>query len=255
VTAPESHLAAQEASPEDATTSDVSPAEPRRSSPEAGSTITGAPASPADENAIPDASGRDPESEAGDPRPAPSGTHSETSQETTPVDLRRGRHAAPRRSRSKQKQGRPPRHDSLRVEGVCTLANPTDGVAAEKDLVLTIDDETLNFLSESGEAVWSSDWSEVALLSTPQRMKTPDGRRGVVMVVAATDDVEHRFVVPAPRPQKLEKALGAIARRHAAAPDRPERPQSKLLAVFLLTVAAAAVAILLLMAGHVVHLR
>ncbi len=217
-------------------------------------------------NAPPDSSDLAPGSEEPPPKPAAGDeTLQGTSGRESPVEdqalaaakpdkaaraSRRGRHAAPRGVTAKTG-----RSHSVRLDDVSLLTTDANGPIMVPCLVLFLDDTGIVVDKDSGEQVWASMWSEIFELSTPERSRTPGGERGVVVVVTAPDGGEHRFVVPVRRPASLEKSLGAIARKHGAAPDRPDRPQSKILAAFVVVVSAAAVAVLLLMAGHVIHLR
>jgi hypothetical protein len=161
---------------------------------------------------------------------------------------RRGRHAAQRHPRT---SGSP----VVRFEGVCELTPGPDGPITVPELNLCFDDEGIEITNCAGERIWVASWNDVTEITTPIRSKTPDLRRGVVVLVGIRDVDEHRLTIPASRPQSVEKTLGKIARARAVAPDRPERPALKVVSVVVVALSAAGVTLLLLTAGHILHLH
>lgn len=142
----------------------------------------------------------------------------------------------------------------LRFDGVYLLTSGPDGPTAVPGLHLALEDGGVTLAKGDGSPVWTAGWDQVAEVATPERSTLPDGTSGVVLVVTTRQDRSHRFVVPAGQPAALEAALGSLARSHGVAPPPPEPTQPVALVVGVIAVVAVVVAVLLLAAGHVIHL-
>lgn len=141
-----------------------------------------------------------------------------------------------------------------RFTGVYLLTTGPDGPTAVPGLTLELGDRGVGLWRADGVPVWTPTWGEITELSAPERSRLPDGAHGVVVLITATDGRAHRFVIPASRPGSLEASLNSLARRRNVSPERPERSPPTLLVIGALVVLAAALAVLLLSAGHVVSL-
>jgi hypothetical protein len=145
-----------------------------------------------------------------------------------------------------------------------TLLSPVpgaDGATPARGLGFGIDGAGLTLTGDDGSLVWSAAWQEVAELVASEQPAAADGshgtphedprRRGTLVVVTTRGHHSHRLLVPAIQPEKLTAALTSLARRHdVAAPEGNSPPP---LAIAGLIVAlGAAVAALLLAAGHVI---
>jgi len=142
----------------------------------------------------------------------------------------------------------------LELSDVYLLTEGPDGPAAVPGLRLGLDDQKVTLAKGDGTVVWSTPWENVAELATPERSKLPDGEDGVVLVVTPHQERAHRFVVPSESPPSLEATLESVARRHGVAADPPERTLPAYIVAGAVVVVAGTVAILLLAAGHIVHL-
>jgi hypothetical protein len=142
----------------------------------------------------------------------------------------------------------------LRFAGVYLLTSGPQGPTAVPGLQLALDEAGVTLAKGDGTAVWSAPWDEIAELAWPERSKLPDGDSGVVVVITTRQQRAHRFVVPAAQPAALEAALDSLARRHQVAPPAVEHAQPAPLVIGAIAVAAVVIAVLLLAAGHIIHL-
>lgn len=159
---------------------------------------------------------------------------------------------APRHAR---KPAEAPDRRALHYPGATLFEAGNDGHArSESDRDLDIDAEGVRLSQGGSAAPWSASWGEVTALSATDRRPLPDGRRGVVVTVTTGDGGKRSIGVPTRRPGAVAARIGATARRHRTDPDRPDRRVPLLIALPVVAVAAAAVAWLLLAAGHLVGL-
>lgn len=141
----------------------------------------------------------------------------------------------------------------LSFPGVCLLSQGPDEPGPVGDVRLDVDDALgLALEGADGASVWSATWADLAVLATPERLTMADGKAALVVVATTGTGQSHHFVVPSPRPRRLERELRAVAARHGVR-CRRSAPPVAVTAVVVLAVAAAVTA-LLLAAGHVIRL-
>lgn len=152
----------------------------------------------------------------------------------------------------------------LRLSGV-TLLSPEprgDGAPPARGLDLDVGDTGLTLTAGDGSSVWSVAWVDVAELMASEQAGPADVRHGggsdegdagggALVVVTTRGHRSHRMLVPAGQPEKLTAALALLARRHDVGPP-DERSLPPLAVAGLLFALGAAVAALLLAAGHVI---
>jgi hypothetical protein len=142
----------------------------------------------------------------------------------------------------------------LRLSGVFLLTEGPDGPTAVPGLTLELTRAGLSIAKMDETPVWSASWEDVVELATPERSRLPDGASGVVLTVETSRGRIHRFVLPSREPDRLEAALETLADQMGISPARRPRHHSPVLAILVLLATAAAVTVLLLAAGHVIHL-
>jgi len=142
----------------------------------------------------------------------------------------------------------------LDLRGVYLLSGNGDEPATVPDLHLALDEDGVRVTRPDGSGVWSAPWGEVLELAPSGHASLPDGGRGVELTVRSTSGVAHRFVAPSDNAGVLEERIGTLAGRHGVAPTSADRPAPALLVGAVLLATAAVVAVLLLAAGHVIHL-
>jgi hypothetical protein len=142
----------------------------------------------------------------------------------------------------------------LRLSGVFLLTEGPDGPTAVPGLTLELTRAGLSIAKMDKTPVWSASWEDVEELATPERSRLPDGSSGVVLTVETSRGRVHRFVLPSQDPDGLEAALETLADQMGISPVRRPRHHSPVLAILALLATAAAVTVLLLAAGHVIHL-
>lgn len=120
------------------------------------------------------------------------------------------------------------------------------------ELQLELDEERgVRLCGTDGSSIWSIPWAEVAELSTPERTMVPQRRVAVVMEVTIRQGQSHHLLLPADRPRKVESEIRALALRHGVRHRRSSPPAA--VSVGVVALVGAAVAALLLTAGHVIH--
>ncbi|MHB8220927.1 MAG: hypothetical protein ACYDHU_11510 [Acidimicrobiales bacterium] len=112
----------------------------------------------------------------------------------------------------------------------------------------------LSLTKFDGSPVWAARWDQVDELATPERSRLPDQGDGVVLVVGTNDRCSHRFVLPSDEPAALEAVLETIARNHGAHRTGARRAQPLVIVVSAIVIVAAVAIVLVLAAGHVIHL-
>lgn len=142
----------------------------------------------------------------------------------------------------------------LDLRGVYLLSGDGDETATVPDLRLALDEDGVRVTRPDGSEVWSAPWGEVLELAPSGQASLPDGGRGVELTVRSTSGVAHRLVAPSDDPDELEQRITTVAERHGVAPTSPDRPAPALLVGAVLLATGAVVAVLLLAAGHVIHL-
>lgn len=139
-----------------------------------------------------------------------------------------------------------------RFSGVQLVDSSQGGPVAVAELQLELDEERgLRLCGTDGSPLWSIPWAEVAELSTPERTMVPQGNGAVVMEVTTRHLQSHLLVLPADRPRKVESEVRALALRHGVRHRRSSPPAA--VSVGVVALVGAAVAALLLAAGHVIH--
>lgn len=147
-----------------------------------------------------------------------------------------------------------PPEGTWRFDGVYLLTTGPDGPTAVPGLILELGNRGVGLWRADGAPVWIPTWDEITELSAPERSRLPGAGHGVVVLITATDGRAHRFVIPTASPGSLEASLNSLARRRNVSPERPERSQPAFVVIGALIVLAAALALLLLSAGHIVSL-
>jgi hypothetical protein len=142
----------------------------------------------------------------------------------------------------------------LDLRGVYLLSGDGGETTTVPDLRLSLDEDGVAVAGPDGSEVWGAPWSGIVELAAPGHASLPDGGRGLELTVRSTSGVAHRFVAPSDDPGVLEERIGALATRHGVAPASADRPAPALLVAAVLIATAAVVAVLLLAAGHVIHL-
>jgi hypothetical protein len=142
----------------------------------------------------------------------------------------------------------------LRFSGVYLLSSLSDGPGAIANLQLELGEGAITLTKEDGVTIWTTPWEEVTEIATPDRADLPDGSKGVVWVVTTRQRRSHRFVIASDDPSALEAALSSSGIEHGVRSDVPDRSVPAIVAVAVLVATAAVVTLLLLMAGHVIHL-
>jgi hypothetical protein len=143
----------------------------------------------------------------------------------------------------------------LEFDGVHVLTAGPQGNVAIPGLALTIDSSGIILSKPDGTTVWFSAWHDVLELSTHERTRLDDGSTGLVLMVTTTAHRAHRFVVPTPDPRMLDAEITSIARQLGVEAPGSEEPASIPMVVRLVLAATAVVGIVLLLAaGHVIHL-
>ncbi|MHB1583634.1 MAG: hypothetical protein ACYCU7_11460 [Acidimicrobiales bacterium] len=140
------------------------------------------------------------------------------------------------------------------LRGVYLLSGDGDETATVPDLRLSLDEDGVRVARPDGSEVWGTPWDGVLELAAAGHASLPDGRRGLELTVRSTSGAPHRFVAPSDDPGVLEERIGTLAARHGVAPASADRPAPALLVGAVLLATAAVVAVLLLAAGHVIHL-
>jgi hypothetical protein len=141
--------------------------------------------------------------------------------------------------------------DHLRLTDVLLLTEGPEGPTAVPQLALTLDGDGVTVHKMTGGFVWQAPWDQVTELSSPERSTTEDGGAGAVVVVSA-DSRRHRFVVPVTDPAALQDKVARIASDHGVSSGRLRLGPHPLVAAAVVLVTGAAVAALLLLAGHVI---
>jgi len=139
------------------------------------------------------------------------------------------------------------------VPGVYLLTEGPDGTVAVPHLTLSLIDSGLALDKADGEHVWTSPWSELEEMSPVERSELPDGRQGVVIVVAERDGKQHRFVLASDDPAATEAYVRGRAAAHGVRTNRPARAVSRVLTALIVLAAAATLTVLLLSAAHVIR--
>ena len=121
-------------------------------------------------------------------------------------------------------------------------------------LTLSVNGDGVSAQSADAGVVWSAPWDGIDRLSADERSVLADGAPAVVVAVTDAERVGRSFLVPASHPGGLEASIAKIARRREV--DGAVHDRSLPIVAVLAVVAAsgAAVAALLLAAGHVVTL-
>ncbi len=146
-----------------------------------------------------------------------------------------------------------PVRTQLRFSGVYLLASLADGLGAVPNLVLELGEGGVTLSKEDDVTIWTTPWEDVAEIATPERSDLPDGSKGLVCVVTTRQRRSHRFVIASGDPSALEAALFSFAIEHGVRTDVPERSVPAIIAGAVLLATTAVVTLLLLMAGHVIH--
>jgi hypothetical protein len=122
-------------------------------------------------------------------------------------------------------------------------------------LRITIDEDGVTLGKSEGTPVWVARWEDVLELATAERTKLPDNSNGLVVMVTTIQHRAHRFVLPANDPSQLEAGLAALARRKGVEPvEAPAERSLPTVAWVVFSATAVALLLLLLSAGHVIHL-
>jgi hypothetical protein len=139
------------------------------------------------------------------------------------------------------------------IGDVYLLTDGTDGRVAVPELRIDFVPDGLVLAKADDETVWSCRWDELGGLTTAEHSVIPDGREGIVMVVAERSGRRHRFVLPSDAPAELEVRLREMATVHGLASDRPGRAASRMVTALVVLATGGTLAVLLLAADHVIH--
>jgi hypothetical protein len=140
------------------------------------------------------------------------------------------------------------------VDDVYLLTDGRDGRIAVPQLRIGFDQAGLTLTKASDEVVWSSPWVELSGLSTADRSVLPDGREGIVIVIAERNGVRHRFVLPTDDPAEMESRLRTMALAQRLTTNRTPRAAARPLTALVALATVATLVALLLAAHHVIHL-
>lgn len=152
-----------------------------------------------------------------------------------------------------------PRHAAgevhrLDFHGVYLLAEGEAGLVAVPELHLSLDEGGVKAVHPDGSAALEESWDRILELSVPAHATTPAGGSALEMSVRTVSGPSHRLVVPTGEPSVLEGRIASLASRQGVAPDSPDRPPPIVLVCAVVLAVGAVVAVLLLSAGHVIHL-
>jgi len=140
------------------------------------------------------------------------------------------------------------------VDDVYLLTDGRDGRVAVPQLRIDFDGAGLLLTKADNEEVWSSPWADLSGLSTAERSVLPDGREGIVIVVAERNGARHRFVLPTDDPAEMESRLRAMASTQRLTTNRTPRAAARPLTVLVALASMGTLAALLLAAHNVIHL-
>lgn len=139
--------------------------------------------------------------------------------------------------------------------GVSLLAVVDGSTVAVPDLALSLEREGGFTLTRAGGSlVWSAGWDELAEVEVTEQATDGERAAGVVLEVTTTEGRTHRFLLPIEEPLSLKSALAVLTAHTDTARPSGERSQPLWLVVATVAVTAVVVTLLLLAAGHVVHL-
>ncbi len=140
------------------------------------------------------------------------------------------------------------------VSDVYVLTDGAQGRVAIPDLELRFMDAGIELSRNNGELAWHCAWSALDVLSTVGLSVLPDGREGVVLVVIEHGGRQHRFVLPATDPDRVQSEVAARAREHRIQTFEPPAAVSRTLTVAVVVAAVATLTVLMLSAAHLIHL-
>ena len=128
------------------------------------------------------------------------------------------------------------------------------GPTAVPGLHLSLGDEGVIAVASDGESVWKIDWDGVIDISTGERSSLPGGGVGVVLDVTVAGAGTQRFVIPADDRSAIDDAVRMMIDRYGSTAAARRGVLRTALCVGVLVVEAAVITVLLLAAGHVIHL-
>jgi hypothetical protein len=139
------------------------------------------------------------------------------------------------------------------VDDVYLLTDGRDGRIAVPQLRIEFDQLGLVLTKGNDEVVWSSPWSELGALATAERSVLPDGRDGIVIVIAERSGPRHRFVLPTTEPAEMENRLRTMAAANRLTTNRIPRAAPRALTALVVLASGGTLAVLLLAANGTIH--
>jgi hypothetical protein len=141
------------------------------------------------------------------------------------------------------------------VPDVYLLIEGAGGRVAVPHLTLTFLDSGLALDKTDGEPVWFSSWDQLHEMAPVEPSVLPDGRDVVVILVVQHRGRRgrHRFVLATDDPVPTEAAIRDRAAAHGLRTNSEKPAVSRPLTVSIALSAAAAMAVLLLSAVHLIR--
>ena len=137
---------------------------------------------------------------------------------------------------------------------VYLLAEGRDGESAVPHLTLRFLDTGLVLEQSDGQPLWQAEWTELARMAPVARSVLPDGRYGVVVLVAGRGrGHRHQVVLTTDDVATTEAEVRARARAHGLRTRAPAHAVPRGLIAGVVVAGVGTLTLLLLSAAHVVH--